>query len=349
MPPPALPHDAITSPHPAPYQTPDSTRLDDAPGDWPGRSGWASQVVVVAPPGEARRLAAESVRLAGGTVAAELDWAAVAGWLADAPAVATVLVDSTGVAPAPLAAVLPALDGWARAGGVAVVATMTLDQVDLVTAALAGPHVQWLCDAGPGERIAALLMARAQSAAQIRSAAGAAGGVRDPASEDAAGPRLARLAGEVARIAAALTEIAGQAGPQEMVADRQRGWGAPPADPAMPGVTAAQVRAAIRSRRLRDQLFGAGWFEDPAWDMLLDLFAAELEGTRVSVSSLCIAAAVPPTTALRWLARMTEAGLIERQPDPSDRRRAFTVLSEQARGLMHRCGAGLRQAGAGLA
>ena len=43
--------------------------------------------------------------------------------------------------------------------------------------------------------------------------------------------------------------------------------------------------------------------------VLLDLFAAELEGNRVSVSSLCIAAGVAPTTALRWIARMTDMGL----------------------------------------
>jgi len=63
--------------------------------------------------------------------------------------------------------------------------------------------------------------------------------------------------------------------------------------------------------------------------MLLDLYAAELEGTRVSVSSLCIASAVAPTTALRWIARLTESGLLVRQPDPDDRRRAFMALSPQ--------------------
>jgi hypothetical protein len=39
-------------------------------------------------------------------------------------------------------------------------------------------------------------------------------------------------------------------------------------------------------------------FADPGWDILLDLYAARQEGKQVSVSSLCIAAAVPPTTAL---------------------------------------------------
>lgn len=92
----------------------------------------------------------------------------------------------------------------------------------------------------------------------------------------------------------------------------------------VPEVTARDVRAVIRARRMRDQFFTGELFADPAWDMLLDLFASELEGRRVSVSSLCIAAAVPPTTALRWIGAMHDAGLFERQADPNDRRRAYS-------------------------
>ena len=64
--------------------------------------------------------------------------------------------------------------------------------------------------------------------------------------------------------------------------------------------------------------------------MLLDLYAARLEGSRVSVSSLCIAASVPPTTALRWIGTMHDAGLFEREADPGDRRRAHITLSARA-------------------
>ena len=41
-------------------------------------------------------------------------------------------------------------------------------------------------------------------------------------------------------------------------------------------------------------------------------------------------AVVPPTTALRWIAQMTEAGLLERIEDETDRRRAFIALSDRA-------------------
>ncbi|MFT8973684.1 hypothetical protein [Zymomonas mobilis] len=99
-------------------------------------------------------------------------------------------------------------------------------------------------------------------------------------------------------------------------------------------INAAVVRAIIRSRRLRDQYFSASLFADPAWDMLLDLTAARLEGRQVSVSSLCIASAVPPTTALRWIKSLTEEKIFVRIADPRDGRRVFIQLSDMAMDAM---------------
>ena len=110
-------------------------------------------------------------------------------------------------------------------------------------------------------------------------------------------------------------------------------------------IAASEVRRAIRARRVRDQFFAGGLLEDPAWDMLLDLVAVDLEQARVSVSSLCIAAAVAPTTALRWISKLTQAGLLERQPDPFDRRRAYMALSATARDAMTGYVAAIRRAG----
>lgn len=90
------------------------------------------------------------------------------------------------------------------------------------------------------------------------------------------------------------------------------------------------VRRIIRQRQLRARFFDGDLFADPAWDMLLDLTAARAEHTRVSVTSLCIASGVPPTTALRWIGQMTESGLLQRVDDETDRRRAFITLSDQA-------------------
>lgn len=94
------------------------------------------------------------------------------------------------------------------------------------------------------------------------------------------------------------------------------------------------VRQIIANRQRRARFFDAHLFADPAWDMLLDLTAAHAEGQKVSVTSLCIAANVPATTALRWLTQMVETGVLRRVADPADRRRVFIELSESARAGM---------------
>ena len=70
--------------------------------------------------------------------------------------------------------------------------------------------------------------------------------------------------------------------------------------------------------------------------MLLDLLQAEISHLRVPVSSLCIAAAVPATTALRWLKAMVAQGLFVRRADPHDGRRVFVELSPEASRALHR-------------
>ncbi|WP_437441240.1 winged helix DNA-binding protein [Sphingomonas morindae] len=86
----------------------------------------------------------------------------------------------------------------------------------------------------------------------------------------------------------------------------------------------------LATRRARQRFLPTDLFADPAWDMMLDLYVARARQVRVGVSSLCIASAVPQTTALRWIKALTERGLIERQHDPVDRRRIYVALSEQA-------------------
>ncbi|MEY4270239.1 MAG: hypothetical protein RLZZ58_1455, partial [Pseudomonadota bacterium] len=121
--------------------------------------------------------------------------------------------------------------------------------------------------------------------------------------------------------------------PDAAVRSPTRGYNAPAPGAAFFGTQPADgalVRRMIRQRRLRDRFFPADIFADPAWDMLLDLFAAKLERRTVSVSSLCIASAVPATTALRWIKSLTDAGVFVREADPHDGRRIFIALSETA-------------------
>ena len=78
-----------------------------------------------------------------------------------------------------------------------------------------------------------------------------------------------------------------------------------------------------RARHLPSRLLG-----EPAWDILLDLYAAACKGKPVSVSNACLAADAPPSTALRWLHHLAVEGLVERVPDASDARRHFVRLTE---------------------
>lgn len=105
--------------------------------------------------------------------------------------------------------------------------------------------------------------------------------------------------------------------------------------PAPTPPSAEFVRSIIRARRLRTDYLGTGLFADAAWDMLLDLFAARLERRPVSVSSLCIAAAVPATTAHRWIEVLVDRDLAVKRADPKDRRRVFVEISNESAADLH--------------
>ena len=106
--------------------------------------------------------------------------------------------------------------------------------------------------------------------------------------------------------------------------------------PARSGMTAAAellafAKSILAARRKISQFFDPQLFADPARDMLLDLFVAGEEGRVISVSSCCIGAAVPATTALRWIKTLKTAGLVVEIGDAADRRRRLVTLSDHAR------------------
>jgi len=90
-----------------------------------------------------------------------------------------------------------------------------------------------------------------------------------------------------------------------------------------------------RNRRRRAQHFSHRLFGEPAWDILLDLYAASVRGETVSVSNACRAADAPPSTALRWLQHLEDDKLVERTADPTDARRHFVRLSKRGTERMH--------------
>lgn len=223
-----------------------------------------------------------------------------------------------------------------RAGAELVVATCAAE-LDDVFACLDQSRAQILVDATRGERIVALGMAFA-GRSQMR--------LRELAEDE----RLAlmRLTEQVAEIAQRLERMGRQGlaadgsafrfeSPKREFrgeADDGTGGHLRPSRPSLPDPRL--VRQIIQQRQMRSRFFDGALFADPAWDMLLDLTAARAEHTRASVSSLCIASSVPPTTALRWIGQMVEAGLFVRTEDGVDKRRAFIALSDQAAEAMAR-------------
>jgi len=132
------------------------------------------------------------------------------------------------------------------------------------------------------------------------------------------GESLLHLSEEVSRIAGALAQLSSD--PSLASGEAARAKPVPP-------VSLETVTSVIRARRLRTRYFPDDLFADPAWDIMLDLLRAEASQMRVSVSSLCLAAEVPATTALRWIKSMEKQGLIIRRDDPHDGRRVFVELS----------------------
>lgn len=103
----------------------------------------------------------------------------------------------------------------------------------------------------------------------------------------------------------------------------------------IPHATLVQVAKRLYElRRVRDDLLGDALFSEPAWDILLDLFVSDSEARRLSVSAVCIGARAPSATALRYLALLQEAGLVERTRDELDGRRSHVCLTPSGRRRM---------------
>lgn len=224
-------------------------------------------------------------------------------------------------------AALSRLDMRAARSGAHLVVSTSVAGLDDVFACLDQSGAQILVDPSRAERLVALGRALAEPPA---------GRVRELAESDRMAllrltEQVSRLAERLDRLSVADNEPARVEAPRTAFAfgadssgDRLVRTARPPLpDPRM-------VRRMIRQRQLRARFFDGELFADPAWDMLLDLIAAQGENVRVSVTSLCIASGVPPTTALRWIGQMTEAGLFERVLDECDRRRAFINLTDRA-------------------
>jgi DNA-binding MarR family transcriptional regulator len=213
---------------------------------------------------------------------------------------------------------LARLNELAESRGTIVIASTPLELVDMVAARLTDRSTEILVDPDDAQRAATLALALSGALEDT--------GVSDVGKDNAA--RLRQLSDEMGRIASTLARLSSGSGSPAVKPNDDKS--------AAPEIDAETVRSVIRARRLRSRFFTEELFADPAWDMLLDLLQAEIAQLRVPVSSLCIAAAVPATTALRWIKTMTEQGLFVRRADPHDGRRVFVELAPTASDAMRR-------------
>ena len=248
------------------------------------------------------------------------------------PALGDLLLVDCGHADATAMAALSRLDSLMQSSGANLIVTTTLDALDAVFGCLAFSEAQILVEPSRAERAIALGRVLAQAPSSR---------VRELAADDRL--MLLRLSEQVGSIAQRLDTLGpkgradGGAARLESPAQAWRGQDQRPPMPLAPPLPdAASIRAIIRQRQARAKFFDAQLFADPAWDILLDLAAARAEGRTVSVTSLCVAAAVPATTALRWIGQLVEAGVLLRVADPDDRRRVNIALADGAADRMAR-------------
>jgi hypothetical protein len=91
-------------------------------------------------------------------------------------------------------------------------------------------------------------------------------------------------------------------------------------------------RALITERALLVRHLGKEAFPNPRWDVVLDLFLANLEGKQFYQSWL--APQDPPANAHRHSARLEELGIIRRIPDLTDHRRMIVELKPNVMNAM---------------
>ena len=91
----------------------------------------------------------------------------------------------------------------------------------------------------------------------------------------------------------------------------------------------ALVDRLIQEKAKRARFFECYLFDDSAFDIILALYAAELDGRRILVSLVGQASGIPQTTSLRWLAKLEDCGLTDRVP--AERHNSyFIVLTDKA-------------------
>ena len=105
---------------------------------------------------------------------------------------------------------------------------------------------------------------------------------------------------KLAELESLVQELKSAIGPNETVA--------PPPE----FIDEAKIRQILVVRRIRDQQLGRSLFLDPAWDILLEAFAAKLGNKPISAVELSQSSSVGDSTGRRWIKALEQHGWLYR-------------------------------------
>lgn len=94
------------------------------------------------------------------------------------------------------------------------------------------------------------------------------------------------------------------------------------------------AKQVLQARKEMASIFSKAVFRDSAWDIILELYVGAVEGTIIYVKQMIIASGERPATAVRTIARLEKAGLLDREVDDDDHRRIIVRISETGRQAM---------------
>lgn len=101
-------------------------------------------------------------------------------------------------------------------------------------------------------------------------------------------------------------------------------------------VTENYILSILCVRRGREAAMGRELFSDPAWDILLELFAARLGCRRMTVDELARSIDMPRSTTARWIEVLSDRGLVTTVSDFGDRAKLWIELTAHGDATMTR-------------
>nr|NUR37123.1 winged helix-turn-helix transcriptional regulator [Sphingomonas sp.] len=99
-------------------------------------------------------------------------------------------------------------------------------------------------------------------------------------------------------------------------------------------ITEDHILSILIARRGREAVLGSYLFSEPAWDVLLELYAAELGTRTMSVADLARAIDTPESTTARWVDELAGRGLVVQHREPGQSGGPLVSLSYEGASKM---------------